>query len=89
MSVKKEKLTKNTRKLHRAYLNRPKNKWEIVFEDKDGKQINAWAIPPTNGDRVDIICYDDTKPGYVYDAEVIVINIKNGEPELFCFFKPE
>lgn len=82
--MKKEK--KSYIKVHKAYLD-PKNKWVIVFEDEKGKKINSWAIPPTNGNRVDLICYNDTKYGYVYDAEAIIINIKNGEPELLCFFK--
>jgi len=70
------------------------NKWALVFSDENGL-ITMCAIPPTNGDRVDIFlsiwndnCY---KNEYLYDytgnlkklrGEKIIISIIAGEVQL-------
>lgn len=57
----------------------PKNKWCIIFENKDGKRLSYCAVPPTDGSRIDIITKQKNF-GYTFDIDAIVIVIKNGEP---------
>ena len=64
----------------------PNNKWCLTMEDDSNpKKIKKhWmAIPPTNGDRTDIItdkeifCKED---GYCYGFKGIIIRVRNGIP---------
>ncbi len=60
-----------------------KNKWAIIFTDKtNGRIINLISIPPTKGNRVDIITYDKIIPGYSMGIDAIIVIIENGEPFL-------
>ena len=79
----------DTKTVYKFYLS-PENKWQIVFEDVDGKVFQFAAIPPTDGDRTDIFFGTPlSTPGYVYNADAIIIVIKNGEPTLIdCCKKP-
>lgn len=59
----------------------PTNKWCIIFtENSTGKILNYVAIPPTSGDRLDIISFRKLIEGYNYDVKGIVIYVKNGNP---------
>jgi len=64
-----------------AYLD-PKNKWTIIFEDKKGRIISYCAIPPTKGNRTDIITHDKILNGYTFGIDAIIILIINGEPSI-------
>ena len=66
-------------KLTNAYID-PKHKWILIREgiDNGKKFTTSLAIPPTNGDRIDIISDKDINEGYLCDADVIIIIIKNG-----------
>jgi len=73
------------------------NKWAIVFYDDNGL-INLCAIPPTNGDRIDVLLQTSVdfvglhkKLEYLYNyqgnlrklkGEKIIIRIKSGEVNL-------
>lgn len=61
-----------------AYID-PNNKWCLIFTDKDGKLINRCAIPPTEGDRTDLLCFNDLKSGYSFGIDAIIIRIEKGE----------
>lgn len=69
----------------KIYLD-PRNKWCITIEqanDKGRVEKHYMAIPPTNGDRVDIYSTEKLISYYNYDVKnVIVVLIKNGEPKL-------
>lgn len=70
----------------KLYLD-PKNKWTIVMEDENSKKIHWMAIPPTNGDRTDIITDKNInikEDKYFYGFKGIIVRIRNGEP-----IKPE
>jgi len=64
----------------KIYLD-PNHKWTIIFEYEDGKK-NYCAIPPTNGNRTDIILGEDHPKGYRLDIDCIIIQITNGEPKI-------
>jgi len=70
----------------RIYLD-PSNKWAIVVEgvEKNKPSKTYIAIPPTNGNRVDVISTVTQKSGYNYDTEVIVVNVVNGNPRVELF----
>ena len=60
----------------------PRNRWCICIEGKDvkGNDIKVWhAVPPTNGDRIDIFNDKETNTLYKFDFGGIVIVIKDGE----------
>lgn len=63
-----------------VYLD-PNNKWNIVIVNEKGKK-NYISIPPTEGNRIDIIRYDKSIIGYNIDFKGIIIIINNGEPIL-------
>jgi hypothetical protein len=66
----------------KIYLN-PENKWCIIIEDENNsKKKHFIAIPPTNGNRIDVISYDQIHLGYNYKLNGIIIIIINGEPSL-------
>ena len=69
-----------------AYLD-PKNKWILIREGIENGQkfTTSLAIPPTKGDRTDIIGDKDSKAGYLNSADVIVIIIKGGDVEEIYF----
>lgn len=66
------------------------NKWTIVIEgiEKDKRVKTYCSIPPTDGDRLDIITDCNLKDGYAYDISgVIVVNILNGFPHIRFYDK--
>jgi len=74
------------------------NKWSLFFYDEDDTLITMSAIPPTNGNRIDIItedrsgfCDNIIEHAYLYNfkgnhkklrKEKILIIIENGTPRL-------
>lgn len=64
---------------YKFYIDK-KNKWGIVIEnDKFKKYI---AVPPTNGDRFDLINFENEEifKGYNYNIKTcLLIEIKKGE----------
>lgn len=64
----------------KIYLD-PKHKWGIIYECDNGKK-HYIAIPPTDGDRTDIITYDKSIVGYNYGFKGVIVIIKNGNPSL-------
>lgn len=66
-----------------------KNKWQLNVEgtnNKGKKYTQIIAIPPTNGNRVDLITGNSLEEGYRYNIDgVIVINIISGEPQVTLF----
>ena len=63
-----------------------KNKWTLVFTDKNGKIINYIAIPPTTGNRIDLITNSQIDAGYAMDLNIIIVKIINGEPIIISDF---
>ena len=63
------------------------NKWSLVIEGTErGKAVKTYiAIPPTSGDRIDIITPNVLDTGYRYDVELIVIEIKAAIPVVHLF----
>lgn len=74
-----------TERIAKAELD-PLNKWAVLFSDEKEQIIGMIAIPPTDGDRVDVVRYTSGVP-YGYDIEVIVVEIRKGEPTLHVFIK--
>ena len=67
-----------------------KNKWAITVEGiEKGREVKTFiAIPPTTGDRLDIILGSDLKEGYRYDIDgIIIIHILNGFPHVRYYKK--
>jgi len=62
-------------------------KWCLIIEGQEkGKKVFTYiAIPPTDGNRVDVITDIDLETGYHYDQSVIVIMIINGTPSVTFF----
>jgi len=62
--------------------------WSLVITGTEkGKAVKTYcAIPPTNGNRVDVITSTNLEHGYRYDVGLIVIDIKHGVPwvHLYC-----
>lgn len=76
-------------KVSKAYR-KSDSKWLIVIEgiENNRKIKNYIAIPPTTGDRLDIITNFDIKGGYNYDIDgAIIVNILNGFPHISFFDK--
>ena len=68
-------------KLTKVYID-PEHKWLLIRKgiDEKGREFStSLAIPPTTGDRVDIITNDDINAGYRIDMDIIVIIIKYGK----------
>jgi hypothetical protein len=65
----------------------PKNKWNLIIEGKEKNKVikTHCAIPPTSGNRVDVITCSELETGYRYDVSLIVINIKHGVPWVHLF----
>ena len=65
----------------------PSNKWLLVIiGTENNKAIKTYCtIPPTTGNRVDIITSDDLEAGYRYDVSIIVINIISGIANIHLF----
>lgn len=60
----------------------PTNKWLLIREgiDDKGKTFTTTlAIPPTKGDRMDIITDKSLEEGYRMDVDIIFIVIINGK----------
>jgi len=60
----------------------PRNKWCLIIEGvEDGKRKRIYcAIPPTTGNRVDIITEFILEKGYRYNCKgLIFINIEKGK----------
>lgn len=70
--------------------------WNIIYKE-NGKQVHATAIPPTTGDRIDVIVETREDNGfkitqrYLYNytgnlkklkGEKIIIMIKSGKPSI-------
>lgn len=70
----------------KAYLH-PDNKWCIVIEGKEKDRVikTYCAIPPTSGNRVDVINPNALEIGYRYDVSLIVIDIVEGIPIVHLF----
>jgi len=63
----------------------PKNKWCLIIEGSENKkrQKTYCAIPPTDGDRTDIITEHALPSGYKLDCKgLIIVNIKKGKVTL-------
>ncbi len=62
----------------------PNNKWTLIMEDdNDPRKKHYMAIPPTDGDRTDIITDKEIsckKDGYCYGFKGIIIRIRKGTP---------
>lgn len=62
----------------------PRNKWCLIMEDDNDPKKKHWmAIPPTDGDRTDIISDGLSflkKDGYCYGFKGIIIRIRKGIP---------
>ena len=74
-------------KLINAYLD-PKHRWLLIREgiDNNGRNFStSLAIPPTTGDRIDIISDEVIHEGYKINADVIIIIIKKGIVEQIYF----
>lgn len=54
------------------------NKWQLVVK-KNGKIINYIAVPPTDGNRIDIITNSDLLAGYNYNIDCVIIVIEEGK----------
>ena len=65
----------------------PKNKWSLVIEGKEKDRVikTYCAIPPTDGNRIDVITPSELEPGYRYDISLIVIDIKLGIINVYLF----
>ena len=63
------------------------NKWMLIIEGMEkGRNVSTYcAIPPTSGNRVDILTPDVLDTGYRYDVNVIVVDIKHGVPWVHLF----
>lgn len=67
-------------KLTKVYID-PEHDWLLIrkgIDDKGREFSTSLAIPPTDGDRIDIITNDDIDTGYQIDMDIIVIIIKYG-----------
>jgi len=73
-------------KLTNAYLD-TKHRWLLIREgiDNGRKFSTSLAIPPTKGDRMDIISDKDIHEGYNINTDVIIIIIKKGIVEKIYF----
>lgn len=49
------------------------NKWSIEFRDEDDNIVNLCAIPPTSGNRIDVLVQtmSITSNGFCYDTKYI------------------
>jgi hypothetical protein len=63
------------------------NKWQLVITGQErNKEVRTYcAIPPTNGNRIDIITPCELEQGYRYDQGCIVIEIKMGVANVHLF----
>jgi len=63
------------------------NKWCLVITGTEHNKdvITYCSIPPTNGNRVDVITPDKLEQGYRYDVGLIVIDIRHGVPWVHLF----
>lgn len=74
----------------RASITTTGNKWTLNIEGTErGKTVkNYIAIPPTKGDRLDIITGSDFEQGYRYDIDgIIIIHILKGFPHVRLYKK--
>ena len=68
-------------KLTKIYID-PNNRWLLIRKgiDEKGREFStSLAIPPTDGDRIDIITNDDINAGYQIDMDIIIIIILCGK----------
>ena len=56
-----------------------KNKWNLIITTSDNKKHNI-SIPPTDGNRIDIITNDKILNGYNLNIDAVIITIKKGTP---------
>ncbi len=72
-------------KITKIYLDRI-NKWTLIIEgitDKGKDSMTMTAIPPTDGNRTDIINTSTLGEGYQYNCKgLIIIKIIDGQPKL-------
>jgi len=59
----------------------PEHKWCLNITDLKTKKKIQTTIPPTDGDRIDIITDDKMIEGYNYGIDCIIIEIRDGEPK--------
>ena len=55
-----------------------KHKWCLNILNKKINKTTFLAIPPTDGDRTDIITNNKMEQGYNYGIDCIILEIKNG-----------
>ena len=70
--------------IKKIYTN-PKNKWGLIIEgiEKGKPTKTLCTIPPTKGDRFDLITEFEITPGYRYDCKgIIIIDIIQGDINL-------
>lgn len=70
-----------------VHIDSTTNKWQLIITGKEKNKvvITYCAIPPTDGNRVDVITPSDLEPGYRYDVSLIVIDIVQGIPIVHLF----